>query len=82
MVSKHKRNKKIRNITQRLLVAVDIRDSTKCVLSNMQLSEETTRELEEQHDEVQRWIDEDMDVLDKVVLRGGMTYEERRLKCM
>lgn len=80
MVERHKRPKKIRNIAQRLLLNADIRDSIKYVLANIQLSEEATKELQKIHDDHQRWIDEDMAELDEMVLRGRMTYEERRWK--
>ena len=80
MVERHKRPKKIRDITQRLLLMADIRDSIKFILNNNQLSEEATKELQELHDDHQRWIDENMDELDKVVRRGKMTYQELRCK--
>lgn len=78
MVERHKRQKKIRDITQQILVLSDIRDSIKYTLSNVELSEEATKELQKCHDEHQKWIDEAMDKLDKAVRRGGTTYEEKQ----
>lgn len=78
MVKRHKRPKKIRNITQQLLILVETRDSIKSTLANVQMSEEAKQELRMYHDSYQKEIDRLMKKLDEVVKRGGITYEDNQ----